>query len=305
MDEKNWYKISEKSAGELRLKISWYLYKISGTNILLVISFFVALVSFIVNKDVRSYSKKYFKTVSDYFNEPKLKPSLINEFKHVLSFANSLVYKLEVFGDTFKFEKIKYADDFEAEKMYEKMKAKKGMIFIFPHIGNIEIMRALLLNKNQIQPVSVSIFMQKDHCKVFRNFMEKIEKTHDTIKVYPIEDIDLSTVSEIDDNLKEGGIVFIAGDRIAPKNPQKTFNAKLFNKTVLFPSGAFKTVKILNYDTYFISCLKEKNAFKIYLEEQTEKNEKELMKKFAVFMEKLTKIAPYQFYHFYDIFVDG
>ena len=66
MNEKNWYKINEKSAGELRLTISWYLYKIFGINILLLISFFVALVSFLANKDVRLYSKKYFQTISDY-----------------------------------------------------------------------------------------------------------------------------------------------------------------------------------------------------------------------------------------------
>ena len=299
----NWYKVKEKSAGEGRLLVSWYLYRIFGEKVLLLIAFFVALVSFIMNKDVREYSEKYFQVISDYFNDKTLKPSLKNEFKHVLSFANSLVYKLEAFGDTFKPDKIKYSDPEEAKKMFSKM--REGLVFIFPHIGNIEIMRSLLLNSAQIAPASISIIMQREHCQTFRNFMKKIEKEHDRIKIYEIEDIDLSTVSEIDDNLKNGGILFVSGDRIAQNNPDKSFEATLFSKKILLPLGSFKLAKILKKQIYFITCLREKGCYKVYTEDNSQKTENELRANFAVFMEKMTKIAPYQFYHFYDMFLDN
>ena len=298
----NWYKVKEKSAGEGRLLVSWYLYKIFGEKILLLIAFFVALVSFIMNKDVREYSQKYFQVISDYWNDKTLKPSLINEFKHVLSFANSLVYKLETFDDTFKFDKIKYSDYDEAQKMFSKM--PEGLVFIFPHIGNVEIMRSLLLNAAQTPPTSISIFMQREHCQTFRNFMKKIEKEHDKIKIYEIEDIDLSTVSEIDDNLKNGGILFVSGDRIAINNPGKSFEATLFNKKILLPEGSYKLARIFKKQIYFLTCIKEKGCYKVYFEDNSNKTEEELRTNFTAFMEKMTKIAPYQFYHFYDMFLD-
>ena len=58
-----WFNIKEKSAGEKRLLISWYLYKLLGVNIVLVIAFFVAIVTFFTNKDLRNYSKKYFEVL--------------------------------------------------------------------------------------------------------------------------------------------------------------------------------------------------------------------------------------------------
>lgn len=304
MTEEKWYEVSEKSAGEGRLLISWYLYKIFGEKILLLISFFVALVSFVMNKDVREYSRKYFKVIYEYFGDKKLKPSLINSFKHVLSYANSLVYNLEAYGGTLKPDKIKFADSQMVDEIYKKIEEKKGMVFIFSHIGNIEIMRSLLLNNKNYKPKSVSAFMQEDHCRIFRNFMKKIEKENDKMKIYPIEDIDLSTMSEVDDNLKEGGILFMAGDRISSQNPMKSVEIELFNKKILIPIGTFKIAKILKSDIYFVTCLREKNFFKIYLEENSGKTEEELRESFVSFMENMTKNSPYQFYHFYDIFKD-
>ncbi len=302
MEEAKWYKVNEKSAGEGRLLFSWYLYKIFGEKVLLLISFLVAFVSFIMNSDVRRYSKKYFQVVYEYFGDKNLKPSLLNSFRHVLSYANSLVFKLEAFGGALKYDKIKFADSNIADEIFEKIEQKKGMVFICNHIGNVEIMRSLLLNDNRVQPRNISIFLQEDHCRVFRNFMKKIEKENDKIKIYPIEEISLSTVSEIDDSLKDGGIVIMAGDRIASKNPQQSVKMKLFNEKILIPIGTFKIAKILKSDIYFVTCLREKNYFMTYMENNSNKTEEELRKSFVSFMEKMTQISPYQFYHFYDIF---
>lgn len=304
MDEAKWYDVNEKSAGEGRLLFSWYLYKIFGEKVLLLISFLVTFVSFITNSDVRGYSKKYFSVIYEYFGDKKLKPSFINSFRHVLSYANSLVFKLEAFGDTLNPEKIIFADSDKASELYEKIRQKKGLVFIFNHIGNIEIMRSILSNDKKLHPKSVCAFMEEDHCRIFRNFMKKIEKENDRIKIYPLEEIDLSTMSEIDDNLKEGGILFMAGDRISSKNPDKSVEMNLFNKKIQIPIGAFKIAKILKSDIYFVTCLKEKNVFKIYLEDNSGKTEEELRENFVSFMEKMIKISPYQFYHFYDIFKD-
>ena len=66
-----WFNIKEKSAGEKRLILSWYLYKILGTRILLIIAFFVSLVTVITNKDLRQYSQKYFEALYEYTNDKK------------------------------------------------------------------------------------------------------------------------------------------------------------------------------------------------------------------------------------------
>ena len=301
----DWYKVREKSAGERRLLITWYLYKILGTKIVLVIAFFVAFFTFLLNKDLREYSKKYFEVISEYYNDETLKPSLMKTFRHILSYANSLVYKIETFSGRFNTKKIRFESKVMEEVFFEKIKNKEGMLFLFCHIGNLDVFRSFFINNEKAVPDSVSILLQKSHCETFNAFLNKIEKKTGLIKLYPIEDIDITTVSELDDNLKKGGFVFIAGDRIASNNPEKSSEVMLFGKKFRLPVGTFKLPKILDTKPYFISVIKENKEYNIFMDAQEDLNSNVLQNNFVSFMEKMTRIAPYQFYHFYDIFVDN
>ncbi len=296
-----WFNIKEKSAGEKRLLLSWYLYKLLGTKIVLTIAFFVALVTFLTNKDLRYYSQKYFDALYSFTKNKKHKPSLLNSFRHVLSYATALVYKMEVFAGTYNINNIIFADKELEQKFFNQIKNKEGILFICSHIGNVNIMKAFLNNNTYPQPETVSIFLQKEHCTIFNNFINSLEIKRENLKIYPIEEFDVTTVSELDDNLKNGGIAFIAGDRVSSHNPEKNTEVKFLNKKIYLPMGSFKLAQVLNYKTYFISCLWNKGMYDVYLEEQTNLEISALQDNFANFLEKMVQKAPFQFYHFYDI----
>ena len=297
-----WFNTQEKSAGEKRLMLSWYLYKLLGADIVLVIAFFMSIITFFANKDVRQYSQKYFETLYSYTKNNKYKPSCINSFKHIYSYAESLVYKTEAFAYTLKSSKVSFIDKSVRQKIFDQINRKEGILFICNHIGNIDVIRTFLSDNSYAQPYNVSVFLQKDHCKIFNNFINKIAVNPENIKVYPIEEIDLTTISQVDDDVKEGGIVIIAGDRISANNPEHFIETTFLNKKIYLPQGTFKLAKILNIHTYFISCLKNKKSYNVYVEEQTDLSEANLCHTFIEFLEKMTLIAPYQFYNFYDIF---
>lgn len=297
-----WFNTNEKSAGNKRLMLSWYLYKLLGINIALIIAFFVSLITFLTDRDLRKYSRKYFEIFYSYTKNKKYKPSFINSFKHIYSYAESLVYRMEAYAGTLNVEKVTFADETVKQKLFEQINKKEGIIFICNHIGNIDVIRTFLSNNTFVQPFNVSVFLQKDHCRIFGNFINKIAVKRENIKLYPIEDIDITTISQVDDDLKNGGIVLIAGDRISSNNPDKHIETTFLGKKIYLPQGTFKLAKILNVHTYFISCLKNKKYYDVYAEEQTNLNEENLFVSFIRFMEKMILIAPYQFYHFYDIF---
>lgn len=297
-----WFNIKEKSAGDKRLILSWYLYKIFGTNITLIIAFFVSFITFLTNRDLRQYSEKYFEVLYLYTKKKKYKPSFINSFKHIYSYAESLVYKMEAFVFTLKSDSINFVDKTIEQKLLDQIKRKEGILFICNHIGNIDVIRALLSDKNCAKPFNISVFLQKERCTVFNNFINKIAIKRNDIKLYPIEEINLTTVSQVDDDLKKGGIVLIAGDRLSMNNPDKHVEKTFLGNKIYLPQGTFKLAKILNAHTYFISCLKNKNTFDVYLEEQMVLDEKFLYSNFTQFLEKMTLNSPYQFFHFYDIF---
>ena len=297
-----WFNVKEKSAGEKRLLLSWYLYKILGTKIAVTIAFFVSLITLLTNRDLREYSKKYFEALFSYTNNKKYKPSFLNSFRHVYSYAESLVYKMEAYAGTFRSENINFMDKPLEKNIYEQIKNKEGIIFICSHVGNIEVLRTFLTENPDYKPATVSILLQKDHCNIFNNFINKIGVKLENIKLYPIEEIDFTTASELDDDLKNGGMMFVAGDRIAVNNPDKHTEVNFLNKKIYLPQGTFKLAHILNYNTYIINCLKNKNRYDVYVEEQTNKTEEIMLDNYIKFLEKNTLTSPYQFYHFYDIF---
>lgn len=188
------------------------------------------------------------------------------------------------------------------EEIFTNIANRKGIFFICNHIGNVEVMRALIHSKkNKVTP-NISIFLQKSQCQVFNSFINEIVKENINITSYPIEDIDMSTAIEIEEKLTQGGIVFMAGDRIPANNTLKTTKISMFNKQIELPIGVFKFAKLVPAEIYFVSCLKEINGYKVYLSKPESRDVKLLQEKFVAFMTDMILKQPTQFYHFYDIF---
>ena len=298
-----WFNIKEKAAGKKRLLVCWYLYNILGKRIVYIIAFFVVLITFISNKDIREYSKKYFKVLSEYTNNKKYLPTKINTFRNILSYAISLVDKMEVFADKYNSSDLIFENEEEKTHLIEKLSNKKGIFFICNHIGNVEVMRSLINKKHYNMATTISIFLQANQCKIFNDFTKQISKPVERLKVYPIEEIGIETAIELEENIKNGGICFMAGDRIPANNTNKIYNAILLNKSVEIPIGVFKIAQLMKSDIYFVSCIKEKEKYKVYLEKPSDyKNLNTIIQEYLDFTEKMILTAPYQFYHFYDYF---
>lgn len=298
-----WFNIKEKSAGKKRLLLTWYIYGILGKKAVNIIAFFVALVTFIKNKDIRNYSKKYFQVLTEYTNNKDYKPNNINTFKHILSYAYSLTDKMVVFAGKFNAENIIFDKEEEKEKLFNQLLGKKGIFFICNHIGNIETLRSFIEHKKYGTKATISIFLQANQCKIFNDFTEKLSKKPENIKVYPIEEIGVETAIELEEDLNNGGICFMAGDRIPANNEQKTKEVTLLNKTVEVPVGVFKIAQIINSEIYFISCLKDGNKYKVFMKKPDDyKNIENIINEFTAFSQEMILKYPYQFYHFYDYF---
>lgn len=292
-----WFQVKEKSVGQKRLIISLFLYRLLGKNILYIISFFVAFFTFLFASDIRRSSKKYLKITQNY---TKIMSTLLNQFRHINSYASASVDKWLAFMGDFDTKNIIFEDRDMEDKLFSDLKNKKGGVFIFSHIGNIEILEGLLITKKISSDFKINIFMSNKQSKVFNNFLKSI-KLDFPVEIFYIEDIGLDTGIKLEEKLKNGEIVFIAGDRLTSVN-NKNIEANLFSHKIYLPKGVFRLAKIIDSPIYFISNLKLGNIYKVYLEKQTEIKEKILVQNYVNFLERLIKINPLQFFHFYDFF---
>lgn len=299
MKTKQWFEIKEQSAGKKRLLLTWYLYKIFGEKMLYFIAYLVAFFTFLFAPKVREYSKKYFTVTENYTG---LKPTLINQFKHIHSYANSLADKILVLSGNFNSENIVFEDENSKTQLFNEIIQKRGVFFICNHIGNIEVMQSFLLNKNTKIDCNINVFMSNRQSQIFNDFLKTI-KIEYPIKLFPVEDIGFNTGVDLKENLDKGEIVFIAGDRLAENNDTKNIETELFSHKIYLPKGTFKLAKLMDVPTYFISAVKIGNQYKIIFEKQNTLSEKDLINSYTKFLEKVIKINPFQFFHFYDFFL--
>ena len=58
----------------------------------------------------------------------------------------------------------------------------------------------------------------------------------------------------------------------------------------------------MNTITYFISVVKVKDEYKVILDKVEDLSKKAIIEKYTKYMERVIKINPFQFFHFYDFF---
>lgn len=311
-----WYQFKEQSAGVKRLILSWHLYRIFGKKIVQIIAFFVAFFTFIFSRQIRSFTEKNLSVIYEFTNDKNTKPTLFHQFQNTLNYALSLVDRMETFAKKFDVNKISFENEKDKKALLDTLKQEKGVFFICSHIGNIEVLRTFIANHpEETMPVNphVNIFLSEEQCKIFNSFLKNIEKENfekPNLTTFPVEEISVDTSIELQQRLHKGEIAFMAGDRVSSGTSNITFKADFLNSSVEFPIGTFKLAQLMETEIYFICAIKEKNdRYKIYLkkfEPQKEKNKSEnlekMQKEYMVFLEKMTKTAPLQFYHFYDLF---
>ena len=286
---KNWFQMKEQGAGTGRLLVSYYIYRIFGTAALRIIAFFVVVTVFLTAKERRNASFKFYKILG--------KPPLISSFKQFLNYGNALVDKF-----------VSFCGDLSTETFEIKNpKVFNGAFFINSHIGNIEILRSLLSLPGAKR---ANIFLQSDACEVFNNFLKTLA-VKVNIEVFPVENISAETSIIISERLKNGEIVFMAGDRVSAQNSNTVYEADFFGQKIYLPLGTLKFALIMECPIYFIVCAKEHKNYIIHTEEfvflADEKRAdrlKRLEKEYVEFLEKYTLKYPYQFYHFFDFFRD-
>lgn len=282
---KKWYQVKEQAAGEKRLFLTWKIYKIFGKKTVQILAFFITFFAFLNAKEQRRCCKKYLEIVG-------IKPSVINQFRHFLEYSYSLVDRMEVFSGNFDYNKIIF-DNKDDEKIFEK-----GVFVICSHLGNIDIMRAFL---DKYPEKHVNAFLSKEQCKIFNNFIKQIS-VEKPVKTYAVEDIGIETAIEIKDKLSAGEIVFMAGDRTSKNSVNSTFN--FLNRKVQFPIGTFKFAEIMECPIVFACALKEQEKYRVYVQEISTQRVKTMQKEYIKFLEKHIPLAPFQFFHFYDMFED-
>lgn len=170
-----WHERKEQSAGKLRLRLTFALYRYLGKD------FCKLCAVFVVASAYPGFRKRC-------------------GFKKALSFAFGLLDKLDACTLRKNLPKMTVIGD--------RGWMKGGCFLLSTHVGTIEVLPAL----QNVDGIVVHAFQQMTHNKLFTEmFMRHFDKSQ--FVLHPVEEIGVETACEMQEAIARGEMVLMAGDR--------------------------------------------------------------------------------------------
>ena len=294
----HWHNQHEQSAGIIRLEILWRIYKIFGLRtiklILYPVSFFIALFA----RTPRHASYQYRQILNAYQSRHNLPITRFSSFAHIRTFAYSLIDKLSANCDKKTPLKFTHEPNNDYQDFKKILAENHGAFLICSHLGNIEALCAI----SDARTKTMHAFMQVTQTQTFHKFMTNKSVNRHTI-LHPTENIDISVAGTMYDNLCQGDLVMMAGDRTSATAPHKTIPTELLGTPCHLPLGVFKFARGMSHPVFAIALLNTGGCnYKLYLKRLDTNTTTTMASQYTDFLNDLLVRYPKQWFNFYKYF---
>lgn len=318
----HWSKQKEQAAGYWHLRFLLALFRIFPVVFLRIIAFPVGLFYFFFSKRGRSESKRFLHKAAPFIENPGIAKKCLSGrgiLRHIISFSLALVEKMQSWGRKFTLKDIHFQDDIG--ELAETLANGKGVFLIGSHLGNMELLRALVNNNvtNIDREIPITVIFDMNVNGHFSRLIKELNPDS-AMDIISANEIGPHTAILLEDRIAEGGIVTITGDRTSASNPGKNHKIPFFGADAPFPSGPFYLAGLLNAPVYIVFALRrgdlslkpvyDMHVHKVNLEAGSTRSGRakysaELASFFAALLESYCKKYPFQWYNFHDFWSEG
>ena len=297
---KHWSQKTESGAYWGMFFMLWS-YRILGKRIIKIFLFPVMCYFFIVNTSARNASIKYLSKVHHVTG--KRPPTIINRFGHFWAFGNSLIDRLGAWTGQIKRSDVIFE---KRQLLLDMIENNKGAVLITAHLGNIEMCRALAENTQQI---NINVLVYTHHSPSFNRLLKSINK-NESVNLIQLTEISPNTIERLENKINAGELVIIAADRTSANSPDRVCQVNFLGEAANFPQGPFILASLLKCPVALLFCIKRNGRHEIQLEEfanplelprsQRKQRIQATVENFASRLEYYCKVAPNQWFNFYD-----
>lgn len=265
---------------------------------------------------VRARSKVYL----EHLRKMGVHVGAFGTYKHILSFALSMMEKLLGWKGAIKLNQIEKQND-DLPLLVEQINNGEGAFLLCSHLGNMEMLRSLTgygeyhTSKDfRVYPV-VDLSGSKKFNALLRELNPELMEN-----MIDANSIDVDSAIWMKEKIAGGNLVVIAGDRTSANTRNRVIETNFLGEKANFPEGAFSLAGILNAPVYFVfgirkhdfnirspyemHVIRAKTSLDCSRKERPERL-KMLLREYTEILERLCKEHPYQWYNFYNFWEDA
>jgi predicted LPLAT superfamily acyltransferase len=297
---------SKKERGSVYgIQFLLFLYRMFGKLVFKIVLTPVMVYFYLTGRNARQAIWQFFDNLDAHQGLPKktFLTKFVAGFKVFFSFGLAIVDKFDAWLGKVKFEDI----DLIADEHYKELSSGKGGIILSGHLGNMEVCRAVFSQEDHKRPLNIITYI--DHAKSFNKILKSLDPDS-YISFIHIDQFGPDDSIRLKQKVENGELIVIFADRISVNNPNSANYVSFLGKDAAFPIGPFALASVMECPIFTIFCLKEKGRYKAYIEKlsdtvkvaRKDRNAYfiKLTERFALQLEKYAKIAPYQWYNFFD-----
>ena len=310
-DDQHWS--SAKEAGTLfGLRFLWLIHKTLGRRVLSILLLPTVAYFVIFRSDSRKASQQFLNNHYQQYPEAwKKAPTFSDTISHFRQFAETVVDKLsswyvEIDSDDFNIH--------SPELVKELLEDSRGQLIIGSHMGNLEYCRGFM---HRYKEKTINVLLHDKHSQNYTRIMAQLNPDS-RLNVYQVDEFNINTIMAFKEKIEVGEWLFIAGDRVPLTGLERTVTVDFLGKKAALPIGPYLLAKALDCPVklmFSYQNFKDKSeqiqfdvvdfADKITLSRKDRQNDiQQYAQRFATELEKQCAKAPFQWFNFYDFWID-
>ncbi len=222
-------------------------------------------------------------------------------FRHVLSFASTIHDRIYLLNNRFDLFDIQIQG---AEALHAALARQPGALLIGAHFGSFEVLRAVGRGREGLK---VAMLMYEENARKINTTLEAInpEATTDIISLGRLE-----SMLEARDKLDQGYLVGLLADR--GLDDDTTLEYEFLGSPAPFPLGPFRLAAMLRRPVFFmVGIYLGGNRYQIHFEPLADFSQvtpatrdtamRAAQAAYVARLEAYCRLAPYNWFNFYDI----
>lgn len=263
MTQPHWASRRERGSYWL-MKFTFGCSRLLGRRLISPLLYGIVLYFYLSGRQARRHAFEYQSKLARYAQRSDLAPTSGSVFAQFMSFADSLLDKLDVWHGRLSLRDIEVIDP-DRVRPNPEAPSPRGQMLVGAHLGNLEVCRAMA---DQSGRAMLNVLVHTKHATQFNRLLN--ESGANNLRLIQVSELDAATMLQLSQRIDAGEWLAIAGDRV-PLQGERNVEVDFLGDKALLPQGPWLLAGLLECQVNLIFCLKQGKRYQIILEHFTDK----------------------------------